>query len=221
MDEADSSPLVAAIGLIRPNEWFVALEECHEIGSSAIESRFPDAERLMIKAVDPNLPHRAAVGLLRSSARDDVPSVLEELRRNALLHDRSVRGFLLQEFLDCEGPELLLAARVDPVLGPYLMIGRGGNEVERSPDIEIVFDPERLRSLPEFLARFGATRAVINAGVERLQEIAGVLLEVTEAWQRGIEINPVAYHHRLGGWVALDALIESRVDWQSAGDVIG
>lgn len=211
LDEAAASPLVSAIGFIRPNEWFVALEQCREVTSSDVESHLPDAERLVIKAVDPDLPHRAAAGLLRIVDRDGALPALEELRSIANGRDQPVRGFLLQEFLDFDGPELLLAARVDRVMGPYLMIGRGGSDVERSPDIEIVFDPKRLQSLPELLARFGAPSTVVNAGSERLQEISGSLLKAAEAWQRGIEINPIVYDLRCGGWVALDALIEARV----------
>lgn len=171
-----------------------------------------------LKACSAQLPHKSEHGLVALGLND------EAALRTAFDHQAQTLGKLdvrdgawLVARMRRGLHECALGARVDPVLGPVVMIGSGGKYVEALRDVAVLMPPfdaaqviEKLRGL-----RIGAllqgVRGDPPADVEALARQAVALGDYALAAGprlASIDINPVMVGAVGQGAVAVDALVE-------------
>ena len=179
-----------------------------------------------LKACSAQLPHKSEHGLVALALND------EAALRTAFAHQAQTLGKLdvrdgawLVARMRRGLHECALGARVDPVLGPVVMIGSGGKYVEALRDVAVLMPPfdaaqviEKLRGL-----RIGAllqgVRGDPPADVEALARQAVALGDYALAAGprlASIDINPVMVGAVGQGAVAVDALVELHPASQSA-----
>lgn len=171
-----------------------------------------------LKACSAQLPHKSEHGLVALGLND------EAALRTAFAHQAQTLGKLdvrdgawLVARMRRGLHECALGARVDPVLGPVVMIGSGGKYVEALRDVAVLMPPfdaaqviEKLRGL-----RIGAllqgVRGDPPADVEALARQAVTLGDYALAAGprlASVDINPVMVGAVGQGAVAVDALVE-------------
>lgn len=171
-----------------------------------------------LKACSAQLPHKSEHGLVALGLND------EAALRTAFDHQAQTLGKLdvrdgawLVARMRRGLHECALGARVDPVLGPVVMIGSGGKYVEALRDVAVLMPPfdaaqviEKLRGL-----RIGAllqgVRGDPPADVEALARQAVALGDYALAAGprlASVDINPVMVGAVGQGAVAVDALVE-------------
>ena len=182
-----------------------------------------------LKACSAQLPHKSEHGLVALGLND------EAALRTAFAHQAQTLGKLdvrdgawLVARMRRGLHECALGARVDPVLGPVVMIGSGGKYVEALRDVAVLMPPfdaaqviEKLRGL-----RIGAllqgVRGDPPADVEALARQAVALGDYALAAGprlASIDINPVMVGAVGQGAVAVDALVELHPASQSVARV--
>ncbi|WP_241075702.1 acetate--CoA ligase family protein [Achromobacter insuavis] len=171
-----------------------------------------------LKACSAQLPHKSEHGLVALGLND------EAALRTAFAHQAQTLGKLdvrdgawLVARMRRGLHECALGARVDPVLGPVVMIGSGGKYVEALRDVAVLMPPfdaaqviDKLRGL-----RIGAllqgVRGDPPADVEALARQAVALGDYALAAGprlASVDINPVMVGAVGQGAVAVDALVE-------------
>ncbi len=171
-----------------------------------------------LKACSAQLPHKSEHGLVALGLNDEAGLRIALAQQAQTLADLGVRdGVWLVARMQRGLHECALGARVDPVLGPVVMIGSGGKYVEALHDVAVLMPPfdtaqviEKLRGL-----RIGTllqgVRGDPPADIQALAEQAVALGHYAlSAGSRlaSIDINPVLVGAVGQGAVALDALVE-------------
>ncbi|OZI21093.1 acyl-CoA synthetase [Bordetella genomosp. 9] len=172
---------------------------------------------VVAKVSSRDVPHKTDAGAVRigiaddAQLRDAVDQMLENVRVHAPAAD--IDGILVQAM---EGRllELILGYRLDPLVGPTVVLGAGGIAAELNPDFAIRLAPISVEEARAMIEEVRATRLVRGfrglprgdcealahaiAAFSRLGEVEGV--RVAEA-----EINPLFV--RADGVVAVDGLL--------------
>lgn len=171
-----------------------------------------------LKACSAQLPHKSEHGLVALGLNDEAALRAAFSHQAQTLGKLDVRdGAWLVARMQRGLHECALGARVDPVLGPVVMIGSGGKYVEALRDVAVLMPPfdaaqviEKLRGL-----RIGAllqgVRGDPPADVEALARQAVALGDYALAAGprlASIDINPVMVGAVGQGAVAVDALVE-------------
>jgi acyl-CoA synthetase (NDP forming) len=110
----------------------------------------------------------------------------------------AARQLLVQEQIDA-GLEMIVGVNRDPLVGPLVMVGRGGTAVEVLPDVVVRVAPltdhdidemlESLRSYPLLTGYRGAAVLDVAALRDVLGRISRLAAEVTEIAE--IDLNPL------------------------------
>ncbi|CAB3914810.1 Trans-feruloyl-CoA synthase FCS1 [Achromobacter insuavis] len=171
-----------------------------------------------LKACSAQLPHKSEHGLVALGLNDEAALRAAFAHQAQTLDKLNVRdGAWLVARMQRGLHECALGARVDPVLGPVVMIGSGGKYVEALRDVAVLMPPfdaaqviEKLRSL-----RIGTllqgVRGDPPADVEALARQAVALGDYALAAGprlASVDINPVMVGAVGQGAVAVDALVE-------------
>lgn len=214
LDEAQSKQVLARYGIAVPRE---------EITHSADEA-VAAAERIgypvVAKVVSSAIAHKSDIGGVRIGLHDAdaVRIAFEEIRLAvaAVPGAPGMEGVLIAEMVS-GGIECVLGATRDPEVGPVIVFGTGGVDLELSPDVVLsapVFTQEAALAVADrtkagqlskgyrgrpALDRDALARAIV--GLSRLVRDAGERIE-------SIDINPFLL--RETGGVALDGLIVLR-----------
>ena len=184
-------------------------------------------ERVVVKVVSPEIPHKSDVGGVRIVPRraEAVAECVRDMeRRLASLH---LDGFSLDEWIDHDhspGGELIVGVRSSEEFGPLVTLGLGGIHAERlaaalkDGRALVVLSPhlDRERRFAALQSKLVATLLMqplrgaaprLSAGalsqlLDRLLDFAAACVphEITE-----LEINPLVIAER--GFVALDLLV--------------
>ncbi|HYG43998.1 MAG TPA: acetate--CoA ligase family protein, partial [Bordetella sp.] len=175
--------------------------------------RYPVA----LKALSRNLPHKTDAGGVRIGIRDQAElqrqagDMLAEVRRRA--PQAQLDGLLVQQMED-KLLELILGYRLDPLVGPIVVLGAGGVAAELTPDVAVRLAPVDRAQALQMIDEVRATRLVRGfrglpqgdcqaladavAAFSRLARVRGAC--VAEA-----EINPLFV--RPDGVIAVDGLL--------------
>lgn len=171
-----------------------------------------------LKACSAQLPHKSEHGLVALGLDDEAALRAAFSHQAQTLGKLDVRdGVWLVARMQRGLHECALGARVDPVLGPVVMIGSGGKYVEALRDVAVLMPPfdaaqviEKLRGL-----RIGAllqgVRGDPPADVAALAQQAVALGNYALAAGprlASVDINPVMVGAVGQGAVAVDALVE-------------
>ena len=172
-----------------------------------------------VKVLAPEVAHKSDVGgvVLNVADEHELAGAIAQIRRNveARLPSLVVDRVLVQQM--AKGlAELLVGYRVDPQVGPIVMLASGGvlTEIERDRSIRLA--PVDLKTAREMIGEVKALRALAGYRGRQagdLDAVAGVIVmlsrlpymdkpAVAEA-----EINPLVVLEQGEGVVAVDALI--------------
>jgi acyl-CoA synthetase (NDP forming) len=210
LSEVESKALLKAYGIASPKEAVAGSER--EAAALAKKIGFP----VVAKAVAASLAHKSDIGgvILGLKSVSEVRAAYRRLtgavaKRVGLKLD----GVLIAEQVS-DGLELVLGANRDPEMGPVILVGRGGVDLELAPDISLAPPPlderaaealiEKTRvskSIAGYRGRPAADRRALAKALIALSQI------VTDAGDRieSIDINPFLLKRK--GGVALDALV--------------
>jgi len=126
--------------------------------------------------------------------------------------------------------ELMIGARLDPVFGPVLVLGRGGTGIELLPDLQIVLAPCDEEQVREAIAHLRIAPFLAGARGEEPVELSGFvaaalaaarMLEERDSRVLEIDMNPVIIGAAGGSAVAVDAVVLVANTDEPNGDVSG
>ncbi|HJV25288.1 MAG TPA: acetate--CoA ligase family protein, partial [Aromatoleum sp.] len=212
LNEMESKALLAAFRI--PIAQTVIARSATEAMVLAEEIGLP----VVMKIDSPSIIHKTDSGGVRlnlgslAAVRTAYQEILEEVRRNK--PDAAINGVAIEPMiLKRNGRELVVGVKRDPVFGPYITFGEGGNRVEANKDLAVALPP-----LNNFLVRdlirssrvsslLGEFRTMPPVNMESLEF---VLLRISEMvcelpWIQGLEINPLIVDE--DGAVAVDARV--------------
>ena len=212
--EATAKALLAKVGIRSPEE-----RNClspGEIEQTAVGLQFPIA----LKILSPDILHKTEIGGVVLGITDpaEARAAAETMlgRVSTAAPQARIGGFLLSEMAP-PGIELILGTRIDPVLGPLVMVGLGGVTAELFEDVAIRLAPigaaeaktmvESLRAYPLLDGYRGAPKADVAAVVDAIVGVSR-LAAANAATVATIEINPLRVLQAGQGALALDAVIE-------------
>jgi acyl-CoA synthetase (NDP forming) len=157
-----------------------------------------------MKIMDSNMPHKASSqGLVLGVAHEDTAArVAEQLMSQAIAGDARV----LMQFMAPIAVELFIGTVDDPQTGPVIAFGRGGTDVEDSPDVAVEVAPvsaeqaaDMISSVPVVVAALtGLARRAGRSYDTLAGELSAIIstLSSVAANSRGvvhsIDINPLA-----------------------------
>ena len=211
LDELASKELLAAYGLRTPREGLARSED--EAAKLAQEIGFP----VVAKIVSAGLPHKSEFGGVKVGLRDEAAvrdafrAVMDAGRNHS---DRPhVVGVLIAQIVS-GGLELVLGATTDPEMGPVILFGSGGVDLELTRDVALAACPLGEASALDLIGR---TRAGIITGgyrgkpaldrkalVDALLAVSNLMSDAGGAIAE-IDVNPFLLTR--DGGVALDALV--------------
>ena len=211
LNEVDSKRLLAAYGIASTREEMAADAE-HAV-RIAEQIGFP----VVAKAVSAALPHKSDAGgvILGLESADAVRQAFRDIAQAVARHPArpSLDGVLIAEQVT-GGLELVLGASRDPEMGPVILFGSGGVDLELIRDVALAAPP---LDAARALALIGRTRAGVQVAGYRgrhaldrdalVAALVGLSNLVLDAGDRiaSIDVNPFLL--RETGGVALDALV--------------
>jgi acyl-CoA synthetase (NDP forming) len=206
LDEAQAAALLTLYGVSRPRERTV--DTAAQAAGAARQIGFP----VVVKAVAPELPHKATLGGVRlglatpAEVEEAAAEVMQAARRAGA---RSPR-VMVQRMV--AGAEVLVGAVVDERFGAAVTIRPGGALAEAG-DAAFVAAPLTPKQAAAFVDR-EAARCGLSAGEHDVRAlaraVAGIALAAHDLRDRlaSVEANPLIVTSR--GVVAVDALAEAR-----------
>ena len=216
LNEVTSKNLLAAYGLRAPREVLARNED--EAVAAARQIGFP----VVAKIVNASLPHKSDAGGVKvgladeAAVRDAYQSIIAAGRGHS---DRpQVDGVLVAQMVS-GGLELVLGATVDPEMGPVILFGSGGVDLELTRDVALAACPLDEASALDLIGR---TRAGVIAGGYRgkpaldRKALVSALLAVSNLMSDAdgaiteIDVNPFLLTEK--GGFALDALVVLKKD---------
>jgi acyl-CoA synthetase (NDP forming) len=206
LDEARAATVLELYGVRRPKEATVATPQA--AAAAARRIGFPVA----VKALAPELPHKAKLGGVRLGLRDpeEVEAAATEVLRAARTAGARGPRVLVQQMVS--GAEVLVGAVVDEGFGAMLTIRPGGAmaEVGEASFVPCPLSPAQAR-------RFVAAHAA-RCGLDPVRHDLAAFARAVEAVARAahdlrdrltsLEANPLLVGER--GAVAVDALAEAK-----------
>jgi acetyltransferase len=167
-----------------------------------------------LHSTDPSFTHKEKVGGVKLNLTTDgaVRGAFEELK--AKIPPGSFDGVTIQPFVTKRGLELFLGANADPICGPTLAWGFGGEGAEQMHDIELGFPPLNLQLARSLMRKTRVYRTLTERyGREAEQAVTELLIRFgtfnADAYElvKSAEINPLLVT-KTGEIVSLDARIE-------------
>jgi acetyltransferase len=209
LDEIDSKKLLRTNGISCPKET-VAKSECEAV-AAAQKIGFP----VVAKAVSSALAHKSDAGAVKlnlASARE-VREAYKTITAVAKRAHAPLDGVLIAQQVS-DGIELVLGMHRDPEMGPVLLFGAGGVELELHRDVAFAAPPLDEASAAALIARTRVAKRIAGyrgkraldrkALIKALLALSQFTLDAGERLE-SVDINPFLLKGR--GGVALDALV--------------
>jgi len=209
LNEVKSKALLKAYGISGPKEYIARNEK--EAAALAAKIGFP----VVAKAVSAALAHKTEAGAVMLDLKS-ATEVREAYKRIIAAGKRAkvaLDGVLIAEQIS-GGIELVLGVHRDPEMGPVILFGAGGVELELHPDVAFAAPPLDEHAALALIARTRVAKiidgyrgskkldrkALVKAllGLSQLAMDAGVRLQ-------SVDVNPFLLKQR--GGLALDALV--------------
>jgi acyl-CoA synthetase (NDP forming) len=212
LSEAGVRAYLAPLGIPSPEEQLV------QSADEAVQAfKALGGHPVALKVQSPGLAHKSDIGGVRlgltsaaavRAAFDDVAGAVP---------DGSREGVLVQRMAPPGGAEVLVAARREPGLGPVVVVGFGGLDVESNADVTLSMAPvsaltaramlEDLRGTGVLYGTRGRPGLDVDAlirAIARISELAAGLPSHVAT----VEINPLLVLPRGEGVLMLDAAME-------------
>jgi acyl-CoA synthetase (NDP forming) len=170
---------------------------------------------VVLKAESPTILHKSELGVVKLGIGHDAALCRAYDEIVAASRGHELRGVLVQPMIP--GVEVIVGARVDPVVGPVVLVGSGGVLVELMQDSVAALAPVSAREAKAMLARLKGYKLLTgfrgSAPVD-LEALAGAIARVSELAVdlageiEELDVNPL----RCDGErvLAVDALIVPR-----------
>jgi len=209
LNEIDSKRLLKAYGIASPKE--VVAKSEREAVTAAKKIGFP----VVAKAVSSVLAHKSDAGavMLDLASARDVRAAYKAIAAAVKRARAPLDGVLIAEQVS-DGIELLLGMHRDPEMGPVLLFGAGGVELELHRDVAFAAPPLDDQSAEDLIARTRVAQLIDGyrgtpplhrkALIEALLALSQLTLDAGERLQ-SVDINPFLLKRR--GGIALDALV--------------
>jgi acyl-CoA synthetase (NDP forming) len=210
MNEVQSKQLLKAYGIAGPKE--AVAHDAKEAVAIAKRIGYP----VVAKGVSAALPHKSDAGAVIvgldsvKAVRAAYAQIVEAVTRHT---GSGPEGVLIAGQV-ADGFELVLGANRDPEVGPVILFGTGGVELELYRDVALappVLDERRALSLIEatragkLIAGYRGRPALdVKAAVQALLGLSRLMIDAGGRIQ-SVDINPFLLRRR--GGVALDALV--------------
>jgi acetate---CoA ligase (ADP-forming) len=179
--------------------------------------------RVAIKLLDRSMPHKAGAGGLALNVTDGC--VAAEVAERMMKQAASSDARLLVQRMTPLIAELFIGSVADSAVGPVIVVGRGGSDVEQNPDVAVEAAPvsvdfaaEMVRSIPSVVASIATAARITGRDVdEYISDIAGVVSTISElamndsATVHSVDINPLAITEA-SSVVALDVRVQLKYD---------
>jgi acyl-CoA synthetase (NDP forming) len=192
-----------------------------ESTSSAVAAAATLGYPVVLKVESPDIAHKTEAGVvaLNVSSAIELNQCYERIMANARNYApmAAIQGVIVQSMVP-SGVEIVAGARVDPTLGPLIVVGFGGILVELLKDSAVELAPinrdEALRMLAKLKGYSLLTGFRGSAPVD-LERLADIIVRLSEfvADQQDIvaevDVNPIICGER--GMLAVDALIVRRM----------
>jgi acetyltransferase len=160
LDLDEARALLAAYG--------IAVRATHRVepepyaaASAAEKAGFPVA----LSIVSPDIAHGAELGGprqdLRSAVqvRDAARRMLSGLQRS--MPEARIEGFCVQAMtLPGQARELIVGARIDPLFGPVILFGQGGDSIDAAGELAVALPPLNVPLARALVQRTGARHAL-------------------------------------------------------------
>jgi acyl-CoA synthetase (NDP forming) len=211
LTERESKAILELYGIPTVRE--VRVDTAEAAIAASVQLGFP----LAVKVESPDIVHKTEAGVVELGVQSaaELHAAYDRVMRNAKAHspEAEIRGVLLQPMVP-RGVEVVAGVRIDPGLGPLILVGFGGILVELLRDSVVELAPinadEALRMLRKLkgAALFDGFRGSAPVNVNRLADILVRLSEFAADQKDNIvemDVNPIICSG--GGSVAVDALI--------------
>ena len=211
LHEVDSKHLLAAYGIASAREDIAAdVEQAVQIAESI---GYP----VVAKAVSAALPHKSDAGgvILGLQSADAVRKAFADIQQAIARHPEKPKldGVLIAEQVT-GGLELVLGTSLDPEMGPVVLFGSGGVDLELLKDVALAAPPldatralaliERTRAGTLVKGYRGRPALDRDALVAALVGLSNLVLDAGDRIT-SIDVNPFLLRQK--GGVALDALV--------------
>jgi len=210
LSEVEAKAMLEAYGIAAPNEALVRSEG--EAVKAAKKIGFP----VVAKLVAPALAHKSDIGavVLGLESAQDVRAAYKRLTGPVAKRARvKLDGVLIAEQVS-DGIELVLGMHRDPEMGPVILFGAGGVELELTRDVALAAPPLDERAAKTLIASTRVSRLIrgyrgkpaLDMGA-LTSALIGLSQLVIDAGPRidSIDVNPFLLKRRSG--FALDALM--------------
>jgi acyl-CoA synthetase (NDP forming) len=170
---------------------------------------------VVLKGESPAIPHKSELGVVKVGIGDDkaLRQAYGEIESAARGH--GLRGVLVQPMVP--GVEVIVGARVDPVVGPVVLVGSGGVLVELVQDSVAALAPVSAAEAKSMLARLkgyklltgfrGSAPVDLDALAEAVARVSEFAADCAGEIEE-LDVNPLRCSaHRVA---AVDALITRR-----------
>jgi acetate---CoA ligase (ADP-forming) len=211
LTERESKAILELYGIPTVRE--VRVDTAEAAVAASMHLGFP----LAVKVESPDIVHKTEAGVvaLGVNSTAELQAAFDRVMHNAKAHSpqAQIRGVLLQPMVP-DGVEVVAGVRIDPGLGPLILVGFGGILVELLRDSVVELAPinadEALRMLRKLkgTALFDGFRGSIPVNLSRLADILVRLSEFAADQKNNIiemDVNPIICCG--DELVAVDALI--------------
>jgi acetate---CoA ligase (ADP-forming) len=211
LSETGARAWLAPLGIASPRD---ALARSADEAVAAFEAL--GGKPVVLKIQSPHLSHKAAMGgvKLDVSSSDDVRAAFGQIMAavHAAREEATIEGVLVQLMAPPGGVEVLVAARREPLVGPLVVVGLGGTEVEWLNDIAMRLAPVSLAEARAMLDELRGCSVLRSRGdVEALAEAVVRVSRLAAVLPPGVgsvEINPLLVLPPGQGVLMLDAVVE-------------
>jgi acetyltransferase len=210
LSEVDSKALLKAYGIASPREGLAKSER--EAVTLAKKIGFP----VVAKLVSAELAHKSDIGgvVLGLESAAAVRAAYKRLTGPVARRARAkADGVLIAEQM-FDGLELVLGMHRDPEMGPVLLFGAGGVELELDRDVALAAPPLDKRAAEALIAQTRVARLIAGyrgksasdkaALVKALRGLSQLVIDAGSRIE-SIDVNPFLLKRR--GGLALDALV--------------
>lgn len=207
LTEVLAKQVVAAWGIPVPDGSRVADED--EAVATADALGYP----VVVKVSAAGLAHKTEVGGVHTGLldADAVRRAVAAIRASMSDRGITIDGFLVERHV--AGPEALVGAVQDPVLGPMVVVGIGGVAAEALGDVRMAPAPVAPSQARRMIGALAGLHLLTSPRVGEPADLAGLaelVVRVGDVAASGavgaIDLNPVIWSGTR--WLAADALIE-------------
>jgi hypothetical protein len=171
---------------------------------------------LVAKLISPDAPHKSDLGgvLVGLGSEEAVVEAFGRIQRIAEEHALPLEGVELQEMVS-GGFEMILGIKVDPVVGPLLLVGVGGVLAEVTHDVVLDVASIDQRSAEQLIGRLASSPLLEGYRGRDALDVAALAAMVVSLAQFStraageileLDFNPVLVLPEGKGAVAVDAL---------------